>query len=197
MTPFGAAWQAILETSGISVIETRVTQGRRRRMFLDGLLVLDCCFNPAWRNRPAETKVQLFTDSFFETRERYVFKKGQVVPIKSPKDLKGLVVVAVRGYTYTHEKYFGETILVQSTADVLRLIEAGRGHVSIISEVDFKARMMRTQRELELGALSGRVAIHARVHQDHAGLLPKLNAAIATLKKEGQLKKTILNWRPK
>lgn len=191
-TPFDRVWQAIITEAGIPFKTTKVVQGRRRRMFVDGFLTLDCCVNPSWRNRPEEQVVQLFTDSFYVTEIRYVFKKGKVVPILSPEHIKDLRFAIVRGFTYTLEDYFGETVTARFPGDALRLVELGRAHLTEASRVQFEYDMAQTPRDLELGGLSSYVSLHARVHISRADLLPRLNAAIARLKKNGRIRE-ILN----
>ena len=189
--PLYRAWQAILDEAGIDYKTTIVMQGRRQRMFIDGLLTLDCCFNPSWRNQPEEQEIQLFTDSFYTMEVRYVFKKGQVVPVPSPEHLKNMRFAAVRGFTYNHQEYFGEVIDAQYPGDAMRLVELGRAQLTEISTAQFKFEMLKKPRNLELGDLSAKTAMHARVHRSRAELLPRLNAAIARLKKTGRIKEII------
>jgi len=191
-TPFDRVWRAILTEAGIPFKTTKVVQGRRRRMFVDGFITLDCCFNPSWRNRAEEQVVQLFTDSFHVTEIRYVFKKGNVIPIPSPEHLKNLRFAIVRGFTYTLEDYFGETIAARFPGDALRLVELGRAQLTEASRVQFEFDMAKTPRNLELGDISSYTNLHARVHISRADLLPRLNAAIAKLKKNGRIRE-ILN----
>ena len=190
-TPIDAVWQAILKEANIPFEVTEVMQGRRRRMFIDGLITLDCCFSPTWRNRPEEQVVQLFTDSFYTAEIRFVFKKGNVIPISSPEQIKYLRFAAVRGFAYTLEDFFGETIIGKSPSDTLRLVELGRAQVTEAAKVLFDSEMAHTPRALELGDLANYTNLHARVHISRADLLPRLNAAIARMKASGRIKQIL------
>lgn len=196
-TPFDALWQAILAEADIPFKITEVMQGRRRRMFIDGLITLDCCFSPTWRNRPEEQVVQLFTDSFYTTEIRYVFKKGNAVPIPSPRLLKDMRFAVVRGFSYTLEDFFGETIVAKSSNDALRLVALGRAQLTEVSKVIFDFEMAQWPKNLELGDLANYTNLHARVHISRAELLPRLNAAIARMKKSGAIEKILKPYRAK
>ena len=190
-TPLQQVWQAIIAEADIPFVEIEVLQGRRRRMFSDGFLTLDCCVNPAWRNRPEEQTSQLFTDSFYTTEIRYIFKKGAVVPVPSPEHLRSLRFAKVRGFTYSLEDYFGETIAAKSIDDAFRLVEFGRAQLTEASRIQFEHEIARHPRDLEMGDVSNYTNLHIRVHISRAHLLPRLNAAIARMKASGRINQIV------
>jgi len=190
-TPLEQVWQAVITEAGIPFKRTTALQGRRRRMFIEGFVTIDCCFSPAWRNRPEEQVVQLFTDSIYVTEIRYVFKKGETIPMPSPQRLRNLRFAVVRGFDYTFMDYFGEIIAVNSPADAMRLVELGRADVTESSKVQFEYDMARHPRALVLGDVSNYTSLHARVHISRADLLPRLNAAIGRMKKDGRIQKIL------
>jgi len=196
-TPLEQVWQAVITEAGIPFKRTTALQGRRRRMFIEGFVTLDCCFSPSWRNRPEEQVVQLFTDSIYVTEIHYVFKKGQSIPIPTPHSLKNLRMAIVRGFDYTFQDYFGETIAANSPADAMNLVDLGRAHVTEYSRVQFEFDMARQPRDLELGGVSNYISLLARVHTSRADLLPRLNAAIARMKKDGRIQKILQTAIPR
>ncbi len=189
--PYILVWRAILADAGIPFKNIDVLQGRRRRMFVEGFLTLDCCFSPEWRNRLEEQKTQLFTDSIVTTEIRYIFKKGHVVAIQSPADLNALRIARVRGFNYTLEDYFTHSIPAQSIGDALRLVEVGRADLTQASRIQFEFEMARSNRDLEIGGVANYVNLHGRVHISRAELLPRLNAAIVRMKKDGRIQKIL------
>lgn len=190
---FDPAWKAILAASGIDYKMITVPHGRKRRSFIEGIILLDCCAAPEWRQLPDEQAIQLFSDSFHETEERYIFRTGDEMPIERPGQLRHLRVAVVRGFNYTLEDYFGVRVTGRDIDDVLNLIEMGRAHVGIISTTDFKLRMKKKPRNLTLGGINFRAALRIRVHNSHPELLPKINHAIATLKNNGRMQALVGN----
>ncbi|WP_420429922.1 substrate-binding periplasmic protein [Kordiimonas sp.] len=182
---YSKVFAAILEEAGIKVDFISAPHGRKRRMFLDGVIALDCCASPIWRQAPGEDAVQLFSDAFHHSPEHYVFKKDQVIPIPTPEALRKLRVAKVRGFNYQYEDYFGSTVEVRDMEDVLDMLVAGRAQVGMINQQDFYRRMRLRPRMLELGEAHYIADLRVRVHKDHADFLPAINEAIARLQKRG------------
>ncbi|WP_262690794.1 type 2 periplasmic-binding domain-containing protein [Kordiimonas aestuarii] len=184
---YSRVFAAILTEAGISAEFVAAPHGRKRRMFLDGVIAIDCCASPIWRQAPGEAEVQLFSDAFHHSPEHYVFRKGQVVDIAKPEVLRTLRVAKVRGFNYQDERFFGETIAVRDMEDVLDMLVAGRADVGMINRQDFYRRMRLKPRPLELGKAHFIADLRLRVHKDHAALLPKINAAITHLRQAGRI----------
>jgi len=187
VSPYGVAWAEVLEEAGVKIELTKVAQGRRRRMFVEGRLDIDCCFTKEWRNRPNEQGVLLFTDPLYTTTERYIFKKGAVVDISDPRRLLSMRVAGVRGYTYVHQDLFGYRLSVQDVDAMLLLIEKDRAQVGIMSERYFLTDMKRNPRDLEMGGINSRAVLRAAVHKRHAHLLPQINKALKRLTDNGRI----------
>jgi len=193
-TPLDKVWQEILKEAAIPYEIIDVQEGRRRRMFVDGEITLECCFAPEWRNRKDEQLTQLFSDALHISEVRYVFKKGETIPIPSPTHLKDLRFAVVRDFSYIFEPYFGETIVANSPADAMRLVEVGRAHLTEAAKVLFNFEMAKNPRNLELGDIVDYKPIRVRVHVSRADLLPRLNAAIASLKKSGRIRQLLYEF---
>jgi len=182
-------WSAIIKEAGITVerLEGSISAARRRRMFLDGLIMLDCCMIPAWRNTDEENAAQIWSDVFYQSEEVFIFPRGKIVPITQSEDLRALRVAVIRGFTYKREAFFGVPIPAVDVEGILSLLEAGRAQVAIVSKADFQARMEAQPRALEIGAVESSNGLRIRVHKTRADLLPRINAAIAKLKIQGVL----------
>jgi ABC-type amino acid transport substrate-binding protein len=188
---YSRVFNAILTEAGIEADFLVAPHSRKRRMFIDGIIVVDCCASPVWRREPGEAEVQLFSDTFFHSPEHYVFRQGKVRPIDTPEVLKTIRVAKVRGFNYQDGAYFGETIEVRDMEDALDLLVAGRADVSMINEQDFRRRMRLKPRPLELGAERFVADLRVRVHKDRADLLPRINTAIAVLQQNGEIEKIL------
>ncbi|WP_417465751.1 substrate-binding periplasmic protein [Kordiimonas sp.] len=184
---FQAAWRAILEEANIKPEFVDVPEERKRRMFTSGEIILDCCTAPMWRVRPEEMNAQLWSDTFYLTREQYVFRAGDVREIEKPEDLLQLRVAVVAGFEYQDRPFFGVTVEGRDLSDVLKLLAADRADVGVISNVDFQALTIDQPNTFELGSVRIRAQQKIRVHRARAELLPRINAAITRLNRAGVL----------
>ncbi len=185
------AWHSILNEAGLDTMVVAVPQGRRRRLFIDGFIVLDCCAIPAFRNRPEEQAVQLFSDSFAEVNEHYVFPRGKTVDITEPEQLRAYRFAGVRGFQYQSSEYFGSRIDGRSVDDVLTLIHMGRANLGTINARDFHKLMAENPRDVELGGIIFTSGLRVRLHKKRADLLPRINEAIARLKADDKINRTL------
>ena len=188
---FSLAWTAILQEAGIKAQIIKAPHARKRRLFVKGLILVDCCVVPIWRARPEEKAVQLFSDVFYEAKEHYIFPRGFEKNISSPGDLRSMTVAVIRGYDYHLSAFFGKTLSVSDVAAQMDLLEAGRVHVAIISGIDFHRQMFLRPRELVLGGVNLTSGLRIRVHKSHAYLLPRINQAIANLQSYGKIEALI------
>jgi len=184
-------WVAIMKEAGITIERVKVSHARRRRMFLEGFILVDCCMTPEWRDTEEDNAIQLFTDVFYQSQEVYIFGSGTAVPITKLTDLSALRVAVIRGFSYVNAEYFGSTILALNLSSQFTLVESGRADMAIVSKVDFLHYMARRPRALEIGGVQSVAGLRIRVHKSRADLIPRLNVAIANLKPSGALIKLI------
>jgi len=184
---FHAVWSAILRTADIEPEFIDAPQERKRRLFTEGVILLDCCAAPLWRTRPQEQATQLWSDTFYVTREQFVFVRGKERDVSTPAALGKLRVAVVRGFDYRDQDQFGLKVPGRNVEDVLTLLAAGRADVGIISNVDFNALMQRQPGPLVRGPVRVRAEQKIRVNKAAASLLPRINAAIHKLKAEGRI----------
>lgn len=184
---FQAAWRAILQEAGIDPEYVVAPHERKRRLFVDGALLMDCCAAPIWRTRPDEVAIQIWSDTFYVTREQFVFARGRVVDVSTPEALARLRVAVVRGFDYLDQDKFGARIPGRDVADVLKLIEAGRADTGIISNVDFHMLVKDQPDRFVLGPVRVAAEQKVRLHVNAGGLVARINDAIARLKADGTL----------
>lgn len=184
---FQTIWREILADAGIRAFFVEAPQERKRRMFVRGNILLDCCAAKIWRDRPEEVEAQLWSEPFFVTKEQYVFAKGKARAIDGPDDLAALQVAVVRGFTYLGSEAFGAMVPGGDPADILALVKAGRADVGIISNVDFHALTNGKPEEFELGGVRVEAPQRIRVHKSQAHLLPLINKAIANMQAQNRI----------
>ncbi|NVJ99696.1 MAG: transporter substrate-binding domain-containing protein [Alphaproteobacteria bacterium] len=191
-TGFQIIWREILADAGIRAFFVEAPQQRKRRMFVSGNILLDCCAADFWRDQKEEQEVQLWSDPFFETKEQYVFAAGKVQSIEGPADLKKMRVAVVRGFSYVGSDQFGAIVQGRDTADILALLKAGRADVGILSNVDFHALTKDRPGEFELDGVRVLAPQRIRVHKTQAHLLEPINQAIANLKAQNRIAEVLM-----
>lgn len=85
------------------------------------------------------------------------------------------------------DRFFGVAVEGRDLSDVLKLLAADRADVGIISNVDFYTMTKDQPDTFELGGIRIRAQQKIRVHRTQAHLLPRINAAITRLNRDGIL----------
>ncbi|SDD36257.1 substrate-binding periplasmic protein [Kordiimonas lacus] len=180
-----SVWRLVLAESGIPHRIVEMPGARKRRMFVEGGVVLDCCVVPDWRNNPDEIQVQLFSDVLYESVERYVFHEKTPLNISEATDLANFNVAVVRGFD--PPLAYRSIIPGRNIGDVLNLVASGRAQVAMINIHDFRMQMETKHRPLVLGPVSEIAPLRVRVHRSRQELIPIINAAIARLRETGTI----------
>ncbi len=188
----GLVWEAIVAEAGIDVVYVDLPPKRKRRSFVEGYLVLDCCHPKIYRATPEEQATHLFSDPFYYAKAHYVFRKGEVMPIEKGEDLRPFRVAGIRGFDYRWQEYFGVRLDGRDHADVLNLVAKDRADVGIITGLQFRIEQATNPLPVELGGVSAEGYLHASVHASRPDLLPRINAAIAAMKEDGRLNMMLL-----
>lgn len=185
-------WREILTEAGIQAVFVNAPQERKRRMFVEGRIVLDCCAAPIWRTRPREQEVQHWSDTFYVSREIWVFRRNQPFPVANHSDLAKLRVAAVRGFDFLDQAHFGARIPGEDVDDTLTLLAFGRADATIMGELDFLSRAGLGSQRFMRGPLRVEADQKIRAHTKVKGLLPRINEAIARLKANGRFDAIVL-----
>jgi hypothetical protein len=184
---FRDVWHAILEDAGIETRLIAAPRDVRRDMFVRGELVLDCCSVEAWRNRPDEIAVQLWTSPFFYTVDHLILREGREYHLPDPDDLTAFKVGIVQGFAYKQDSHFGPVVSRVSLGEVFEAVASGEADLTIANHQEFRRRQRLNPLPLVLGPEYHRLALKARVHRSRADLLPRIEAAIARLQKSGRI----------
>jgi polar amino acid transport system substrate-binding protein len=165
---------------------------RAQKQFLQGKVSLECCVSMAWRASTEQAEVSLWSDTVLEAEEVLVFPAGRAFVFDQLQDLQGRTIATVRGYGYIGSEYFTRSDSPDSKSQLLRLAQ-GRAEAAIIDRLEL-AYLLREHPELsalagriEMGPVINRSALRIRVHRSREDLLVPLNAAIATVRRDGAL----------
>lgn len=169
---------------------------RAQKLFREGRLQLECCVNRAWRSAPEQAAVSLWSIPVLDSQEILLFPPGRAFVYRRMEDLRGRSIATVRGYGYAGSEYFQRN----DGADALALVynvAQGRSEAGIVDRLEWRylhsTRMQfKTPRWLvEEGPVINRSDLRIRLHRDQAQWLGALNAAIASMQKDGSIDRIV------
>ncbi|WP_286240570.1 substrate-binding periplasmic protein [Neptuniibacter halophilus] len=176
--------RAILKRAGLQPKLIPVPPLRRRMGFEQNHFSISCCANPAWRQRPQEQEVQIFSQPFYWTRDIFVFPLNQTFPIERLSHLSDKRVATVRGFDYRGEEYFGERIDYHNERALMQALSLSRADVGIINQDIFLAAEENLL--LTPGPVHDQASLHIRIHRDRIDLVEPINRAISELIRSGE-----------
>jgi hypothetical protein len=188
---FADIYEIVLKDAGIDYQFVVLPTARKRRMFVDGKILIDCCAAIGWRTRPKEIATQLNSNTFIRSAEHYFYHVDKNREVSSLEDLKNFRFAKVRGYVYQFEQYFGDVIEASTVEETMKLVALKRADVSLSNVYDFKHRLAEIPMPLRLGGKYEDSLLVIRVHKKAAELLPRINAAISKLKAEGHIMRAL------
>lgn len=177
-------FREILIQARLEPILVPIPPMRRRIAFETNQYSLSCCANPAWRKRPAEQEVQIFSKPFYWTKDIFVFPKGRAFSIDKLSDLSDKRVATIRGYDYRGELYFGERHNYHNEQALLRSVSLKRVEVGIVNEDIFSAS--KELSHLEKGPVHDQASLHIRIHRKRIDLVEPINKAIEEIIRSGK-----------
>lgn len=167
---------------------------RRRVGFETQLYEISCCANPAWRQRPREQEIQLFSQQFYWTKDVFVFPKGKSFTLNNLSLLADKRVGVVRGFDYRGSEHFGERINYNNEVTLIRALALGRADVGIVNEDILSASPQLAH--VDVGPIHDEASLHIRIHRSREDLVGPINNAIEKIIQNGkrdQIVKDYLN----
>lgn len=183
---FKDAWHAVVEQAGITADFVTMSRADRREAMVRGNLAMDCCSIPAWRSRPQEQAVQLYSDPLFYATEHLVFHKDKKAAFSGSIDLSSLRVAMVEGFNHRDQNLFGEIVYAPTMTETYALVASGKADVTFANSQEFWRRQRLTDRPIVLGPVYQQMLLRVRVHKDWHSLLPRINGAIKKLRESGE-----------
>ncbi|MCP4596891.1 ABC transporter substrate-binding protein [Neptuniibacter sp.] len=187
-------FQAILKEAGLAPSLVPIPPLRRRVGFENGEFELSCCANPAWRKRPLEQAVQIFSKPFYWSKDIFIFPSGAEFKIDKLSDLTDKRVATIRGFDYRGAQYFGERINFHNEKALMRALALKRADVGIINQEIFLSAPEKIQ--LSMGPVHDEASLHIRIHRKRLDLVEPINHAIEKIIQSGQRDKIIQRYLP-
>ncbi len=184
---FKSVWVAVLEEAEIDFIEREARANIRRFWFVENDIQLDCCSIPEWRSRPMELATQIYTNPIFYSLQFFIHHEDTSIMYQQPSDLSLYRVAVIKGHTHMHEEHFGSSVEVDGFEELFKAIADGRADIASVNEQEFRFQMGRKAWPIVRGPIFHHLPLRARVRKEHADLVPRLNEAIARLKRSGRI----------
>ena len=184
----------VLTETGIKFNFQPTPHSRRRILFEAGEVVLDCCSNPEWRQRPIESQLQIFSTAIDDSADHYIFNKSQQFSISSYSELNDKVVGIIRGFSYSGSEHFGPTVEVKTEEQLLDMLDLNRIDLAIVNKQVAEYYIKKKRLNLVVGPLHDKKTLHIRLNRSHAALLPKLNRTIEELINSGARDRIIQSY---
>lgn len=191
---YAEIFKAVLTRAGLSFNFQPTPNSRRRLLFEEGEVIIDCCANPEWRQRPLEKKYQLFTLPIDESADHYIFNRAKQLDVNAYSDLKAHVVGVIRGFSYSGSELFGHTVEVKTEEQLLEMVNLKRVDLAIMNKHVAEYYIKKKQLNLAIGPLHEKKTLHIRLHKSNAELLPKLNKIIKELVDSGERERLIKKY---
>ncbi len=191
---------AIARESGFKIELVYVPAARLLRMFEIGELDIEIGANPAWRkNSPMKS---VYSDSYATAYEILCFRPGEAKPGNHARDFPGYDIGVQAGYWYPNfEQAFAEGKVkrrdTNNAEQLLKMLHAKRFPAIIVSKyaADFYRKEDPVHYNCEQGAITDQAQEMLRLPATRANALPRLNAAIAKLKKNGEINAIYARYR--
>ena len=173
---------------GVDITTEVVGATERRKGFVQGKYVIECCIIEVWRTRPEEIAVQLFSDPVLRIQDIFIFPPQKAFPIPNMNALKDKEVGTIHGYSYQGEENFGSRIDHESALPLLDSISQGRVDVGIFQRRAAAFHSRQRNLNLTFGPLHHEVQASIRLHKSKAQFLRAINEAIKAMEKDGTFK---------
>ncbi len=184
--PYRQAFELVLARANVKAVPVHMPLMRERRMFVEGDITAECCLIPAWRTRPDEMAVQVFSDPIY-------MEKGVTVALKTRADeirsmpRSALRTAVIRGYVYTDLDDYGTRLDADDFDALFTLLKRRRADVAFIGYPEY-LRLQRTfSNQLAVIHVVHEYDLSIRVHRDRPEVLAAINKAIAELRAEGAI----------
>lgn len=184
---FETVWIEILREAQIDFRGLPALAKDRRRMFVQGKIVLDCCSIPEWRSRPDELNTQLFTSHFFFAAQLLMHRKDRSINVDAHEDMAHYTVAVIKGHDHVGSEHFGNVVWVRDFEGLFSAVVGGLADAALVNEQEFLYQTRDKKWPVVLGKVYMRLPIRARVHKSRADLLPRINDAIGRLKASGKI----------
>ncbi len=155
------------------------------------MIVID---SPLW-NDQEKLKDVLFSDEVMSVQEYIYFLKDEYIEVETPEDLRGKVVNIFRGYSYPiFEEAFNKGIVekdeVRNELSPIRILVAKRCTAIFMDSIAFEYNASKLGYEkgiFKRGMQLSDTELRIKIRKEKASILPRINKAIAEMKRDGAI----------
>ena len=165
---------------------------RLNSLFEHGSIAMEVGAAPEWTANKGIPGV--YTETFYELEDIAIFRPGEAFKIEKPQDIKGKTIGVVRGYGFEQfKKMFNSKQATRFDANnekqLINMLFNKRLDAIFINKDVFLFHKLNTPKytALQQGDIVGAYKVGIRVHPSFKDIIPRLNKAIADLKKEDKL----------
>jgi ABC-type amino acid transport substrate-binding protein len=183
----------VMQLASLDVIFVTYPVNRLQSMLQKGEIDLNYADSPIW-NSPEEQRQYVFSKPYSVVREHLYFLADHPARGQSIEQLDHLTIGMVRGYTYRAldpaiEQHRLNRLETSQEDALIKLLQSRR--VDAIAMVDdiFDAAISSSENlgQFRQGALLSEAPLVFKLQASHAVWLPRINGAIDTLRKSGEL----------
>lgn len=181
-------FNALFENTPYQVEYVYLSSARIRNEFTKNSIDIECCPLPTWRK--GEDEYSYYSNVAFISEDIYIFPKNKVPAFVSLTDK---TIATVSGYGYLDDDKFTR-IDFNSEFTILRMVANQRVEMGIVDRY-IADHLIRTKGlTVDLGPLHEKALRPIRVHKNKKYILPELNKAIASLKKDKKIKEIFVQY---
>lgn len=202
----GVSTDIARQALGLAKVEARFVSYpvKRLQAMLDkGQIDLNYADSPSW-NVPLKKEKYVFSIPYMQVREHLYFMADSPAAGFPVARLKNLTIGTVRGYTYPvlEPGIAAKRLTFLETSEdrvLLELLQTGR--VDAVAMVDDLYNYLITSQRLDperfrRGAQLSDAPLAIKLQLKHAALLPRINAAINTMQRSGELERIRRTYLP-
>lgn len=157
--------------------------------------------SPLW-NDPQTSEIMVFSDDIIAVQEYAYFLKEGYVEVVTPADLRGKSVSVIRGYHFPDfEEAFEKGIIKKQSiareASLIKMLVKGRTDVIFMDSLAFSNNCIRLGYDrgmFKRGIKVTDTALGIKLRKEKAHILPRINRAIAAMKKDGTIDRIVKKY---
>ncbi|OMH37971.1 ABC transporter substrate-binding protein [Motiliproteus sp. MSK22-1] len=173
---------------------------RLQRLFELAKLDLEPGINPLWRQD--STEPGLYSIPFATLDQVLLFRPGRQIEVRTPEDLRGRLIGAIRGYIYPgfmdgFKRGIYQRLDVTDEPQLLSLLEKGRVDQVFIDRVvlNYWQKLKPETVAYQVSPTLAGLEIMMRIHPSQAAHLDGLNQVLAALMTEGVIEEIFSRYQ--
>lgn len=182
----------IMDKAGLNTEKVMLSTKRAELAFKNGELDFDF-FSPGWLSAAQSRDTFVFSVPIAPIKEYLIALPEYIDRYQRLENAYGGPVGTISGYVYFDDSRFSRVDFT-SEDNLILALQKKRVVVAIMEEATARYWSARHKVEIRLGAIHTQGDIALRLHKRHASLVSKINSAITSLKRDGQINRVIMKY---